>query len=185
MQIGGIANQWRNNIMAWIKYKENCVINSDRILDIGIAVRTVYPKGNPEWLIRFHDGDKNQFLIGPFDSREECENNFKYLIGSLSNGMSYIDFANVPQNRIPMNEKYLLGKGFLKEVDEDLALEGFVTPNERIIVGSHRPYKTFPYDWFVIVKNQSMNDNIGSLDFAYVDQFETFLKLCGVDYEGK
>ena len=33
--------------MAWIKYKENCVINSDRILDIGIAVRTVYPKGNP------------------------------------------------------------------------------------------------------------------------------------------
>ena len=67
--------------MAWIKYKENCVINSDRILDIGIAVRTVYPKGNPEWLIRFHDGDKNQFLIEPFDSREECENNFKYLIG--------------------------------------------------------------------------------------------------------
>ena len=139
MQIGGIANQWRNNIMAWIKYKENCVINSDRILDIGIAVRTVYPKGNPEWSIRFHDGDKNRFLIEPFDSREECENNFKYLIESLSNGMSYIDFANVPQNRIPMNEKYLLGKGFLKEVDEDLALEGFVSPNERIIVGSHRP----------------------------------------------
>ena len=93
--------------------------------------------------------------------------------------------ANVPQNRIPMNEEYLLDRGFLKEVDEELALAGFVTPNERIIVGSHRPYKTFPYDWFVIVKNQSMNDNIGSLDFAYVDQFETFLKLCGVDYEGK
>mgnify|MGYP004657038689 CR=1 FL=1 len=100
-------------------------------------------------------------------------------------GRDIYGLTNAQQNRIPMNEEYLLGKGFLKEVDEELALEGFVAPNERIIVGSHRPYKTFPYDWFVIVKDQNMNDDIGSLDFAYVDQFETFLKICGVDYGRK
>lgn len=173
--------------MAWIKYKENCVINSDRILDIGIAVRTVYPKGNSEWSIRFHDGDKNQFLIEPFNSREECEKNFKYLIESLSNGMPYIDMTKVLQNlkgRVPMTEEYLVNKGFVKNFDELLSLEDFVSPNKQITVRNYYTNRPSPYDWYVHVDNQSM-DTIGSLDLAYVDEFESFLKLCGVDYGEK
>lgn len=170
--------------MAWIKYNEDCVINSDRILDIWITSEEANSKGNLEWVINFRDCRGCQFAIETFNSKEECEKYFNYII-ELIDTKSYIDLTNAKQNRIPMNEEYLLSKGFLKEVDEKLALEGFVTPNERIIVGSHRPYKTFPYDWFVIVKDQSLNDDIGSLDFAYVDQFETFLKICGVDYGEK
>ena len=184
---------WQNNtdggilFMAWIKYKENCAVNSDRISDISIVSTKVYPKGNLEWAINFRDCEGYQFTIESFDSKEDCEQVFNYIVEAIGT-KSYIDLTkglpNLNEHTL-MTEEYLLNKGFLKEVDNELALEGFVSPNNRIIVGSHHPLKTFPYDWYVIVKKRDMNDDIGTLDFAYVDQFETFLKLCGVDYGEK
>ena len=60
----------------------------------------------------------------------------------------------------------------------------FVSPNKQISVLNYYTNRPSPYDWYVHVDNQSM-DTIGSLDLAYVDEFESFLKLCGVDYGEK
>lgn len=88
----------------------------------------------------------------------------------------------------PMNEEYLLSKGFLKGSDDDsdddfdysFDSETFISSNRQIMVQRYQVAKAFPYGWFMLVKNRDMED-IGSLDFIYVEQFESFLKLCGIE----
>lgn len=80
----------------------------------------------------------------------------------------------------PMTEEYLLDKGFTKVFDDILNIENFVSSNKQIIVWNNYTIRQHPYDWYVHMGNQDM-DTIGSLNFAYVDEFETFLKLCGVE----
>lgn len=79
-----------------------------------------------------------------------------------------------------MTEEYLLDKGFAKVFDDLLNLENFVSPNKQITVWHNYTIRQRPYDWCVHVGNQDL-DTIGSLDIAYVDEFETFIKLCGVE----
>lgn len=181
--------------MAWVEFRKGKLIDSDKFSYIGVIEETVTvddTEDDGEYCIRFVCDGRN-YSTESYGSREKCEIAFRYLRYALKLGVPNIDMTSVPQlvdetsvpqDRIPMTEEYLLSKGFQKEIDEELGLEGFVTPDERIIVGSQHPYKILPYDWNVIVKNWDMND-IGSLDFAYVDQFEAFLKLCGVDYGEK
>lgn len=171
--------------MAWIKYKENCVINSDRILDIRIVSTKVYPKGDLEWAINFRDCEGCQFTIESFVSKEECEQMFNYIIEAIGT-KSYIDMTKVLQNskeRVLMTEEYLLNKGFTKDFNDLLNEESFVSLNNQVTVWRNYDNVPSPYDWYVIINK---DDNTrGSLDIAYVDEFESFLKLCGVDYGEK
>lgn len=171
--------------MAWIKYKENCAINSDRILDIHIGSTKVYPKGDLEWAINFRACEGYQFTIKTFDSKEECEQVFNYIVEAIGT-KSYIDLTKVLPNmneHILMTEEYLLDKGYLKFQHMDII--EYASPNSRIIIyhgfgATNRP----SCNWHVHVDNNSF-DSIGAMDFEYVDEFETFLKLCGVDYGEK
>jgi len=184
---------WQNNtdggilFMAWIKYKENCVVNSDRILDIRIISTKVYPKGNLEWAINFHDCGGYQSTIGSFDSKEDCEQVFNYIVEAIGT-KSYIDLTKGLPNlneHILMTEKYLLDKGFTSCQYTKMGYTEYVSPNKQIIV-RHGTGVTNrrSCNWYVHVDNNSF-DSIGTLDFEYVDEFETFLKLCGVDYGEK
>lgn len=171
--------------MAWIKYKENCAINSDRILDIYIETTKVYPKGDLEcyleWAINFRDCEGYQFTIKTFDSKEDCEQVFNYIVEAIGT-KSYIDLTKVLPNmneHFLMTEEYLLDKGFTKDFVDLLNLEYFVSPNKQISVWRNYPDTPSPYGWSALVHR---DDNTrGSLDIAYVDEFETFLKLCGVE----
>lgn len=61
----------------------------------------------------------------------------------------------------------------------------YVSPNSQIIV--HHGAKVankLSCSWHVHVSNV-YTDPIGTLDFEYLEEFETFLKLCGVDYGEK
>ena len=83
----------------------------------------------------------------------------------------------------PMTEEYLLDKGYLKFQHMDII--EYASPNSWIIIyhgfgATNRP----SCNWHVHVDNNSF-DSIGALYFEYVDEFETFLKLCGVDYGEK
>lgn len=179
--------------MAWIKYKENCVVNSDRILDIRIISTKVYPKGNLEWAINFHDCEGYQFTIGTFDSKEDCEQVFNYIVEAIGT-KSYIDLANGLPNlnehvhlneHILMTEEYLLDKGFTSYKFASMGYTEYVSPNSQIIV--HHGAKVankLSCSWHVHVSNV-YTDPIGTLDFEYLEEFETFLKLCGVDYGEK
>ena len=78
-----------------------------------------------------------------------------------------------------MTEKYLLDKGFIKDFNDLLNEEYFVGPNNQVTVWRNYDDVPSPYDWYVIINK---DDNTrGSLDIAYVDEFETFLKLCRVE----
>lgn len=78
-----------------------------------------------------------------------------------------------------MTEEYLLDKGFTKDFADLLNLEYFVSPNKQISVWRNYPDTPSPYGWSALVHR---DDNTrGSLDIAYVDEFETFLKLCRVE----
>lgn len=83
----------------------------------------------------------------------------------------------------PMSEEYLLDKGYLKF--QHMGIIEYASPNSRIIIRHGFGVTNRPScDWHVHVDNNSF-DSIGTLDFAYVDEFETFLKLCGTDYGEK
>ena len=184
---------WQNNtdggilFMAWIKYKENCVVNSDRILDIRIISTKVYPKGNLEWAINFHDCGGYQSTIGSFDSKEDCEQVFNYIVEAIGT-KSYIDLTKGLPNlneHILMTEKYLLDKGFTSCQYTKMGYTEYVSPNKQIIVHHGARVSNKPScSWHVHVSNV-YTDPIGTLDFEYLEEFETFLKLCGVDYGEK
>lgn len=173
--------------MAWIKYKENCAIKSDRILDIHIGSTKVYPKGDLEWAINFRDCEGYQFTIKTFDSKEECEQVFNYIVEAIST-KSYIDLTKVLPNmneHILMTEEYLLDKGFTSCQYTKMGYTEYVSPNNQIIVQHGARVSNRPScSWHVHVSNV-YTDTIGTLDFEYLDEFETFLKLCGVDYGEK
>lgn len=100
---------------------------------------------------------------------------------NLSGTVEILHKADAPERQL-MTEEYLLNKGFTKIFNDLLNIEDFVSPNKQIAVWRNYTIRQHPYDWYVHVGNQDL-DTIGSLDFAYVDEFETFLKLCGADYE--
>lgn len=78
-----------------------------------------------------------------------------------------------------MTEEYLLDKGFTKDFNDLLNEEYFVGPNNQVTVWRNYNNVPSPYDWYVIINNDDKTR--GSLDIAYVDEFETFLKLCRVE----
>ena len=75
----------------------------------------------------------------------------------------------------PMTEEYLLDKGYSKSLH--MGTIEYISSNSQIIV-RHGPGVTNrpTCNWHVHVDNYSF-DSIGSLDFEYVDEFESFLKL--------
>ena len=78
-----------------------------------------------------------------------------------------------------MTEEYLLGKGFTKDFNDLLNEEYFAGPNNQVTVWRNYDNVPSPYVWYAIINK---DDNTrGSLDIAYVDEFETFLKLCRVE----
>lgn len=79
----------------------------------------------------------------------------------------------------PMTEEYLLDKGYSKYLYMD-TIE-YISSNSQIIV-RHGPGVTNrpSCSWHVHVDNYSF-DSIGSLDFEYIEEFESFLKLCGIE----
>lgn len=181
--------------MAWVEFRKGKLIDSDKFSYIGVIEETGTvddTEDDGEYCIRFVCDGRN-YSTESYGSREKCEIAFRYLRYALKLGVSNIDMTSVPQlvdetsvpqDRIPMTEEYLLNKGFTKDIDELLEVEEFFSPNNQIMVRHHDTNRLSPYNWYVHVDNQSM-DTIGSLDFAYVDQFEAFLKLCGVDYGEK
>lgn len=100
---------------------------------------------------------------------------------NLSGEVEILHKADAPERQL-MTEEYLLNKGFTKIFNDLLNIEDFVSPNKQIAAWRNYTIRQHPYDWYVHVGNQDL-DTIGSLDFAYVDEFESFLKLCGADYE--
>lgn len=78
-----------------------------------------------------------------------------------------------------MTEKYLLDKGFIKDFNDLLNEEYFVGLNNQVTVWRNYDNVPSPYDWYVIINKDDKTR--GSLDIAYVDEFETFLKLCRVE----
>lgn len=89
--------------------------------------------------------------------------------------------------QVPMTEEYLLDKGFIKDFDETTSLTRFDSPNKKISVWFHPPRIQSPYNCYVHIVDYVNNfrEIRGSLEIAYVDEFEAFLKLCGVDYGEK
>lgn len=169
--------------MAWVKHKENRILNLNRITDIGVG--QLYNSNDKlEWFIIFRDNNENQCTSRPYISKEECEKALSCLIESLSRDVPYIDMTNISQDRIHMTEEYLLSKGFTenKDTTRNFVAE-LVSSNKQIIVRQGYTNK-LSCNWYVHVDNQSM-DTIGSLDFEYIDEFESFLKLCGVSYGEK
>ena len=176
--------------MAWVEFRKGKLINSDKFSYVAVIEETCTDDDddNGEYYIRFVcDGKK--YSTESYSSKEDCEIAFRYLQHALKIGESNIDITSVSQlvnmtsiseERVPMTEEYLLNKGFTKDFDELLEVEEFFSPNKQIMVRHHDTNRLPPYNWYVHVDNQSM-DTIGSLDFAYVDEFETFIKLCGVE----
>lgn len=101
------------------------------------------------------------------------------LDGTDAFGEIKIWHKETPERQL-MTEEYLLNKGFTKVFNVLLNIDNFVSPNKQITVWNNYIVRQHPYDWYVHVSNQNM-DNIGLLDFVYVDQFETFLKFCGIE----
>lgn len=78
-----------------------------------------------------------------------------------------------------MTEEYLLGKGFTKDFNDLLNEEYFAGPNNQVTVWRNYDNVPSPYVWYAIINK---DDNTrGSMDIAYIDEFETFLKLCRVE----
>ena len=92
----------------------------------------------------------------------------------------------IPKQQL-MTEEYLLDKGFIKDFDETTSLTRFDSPNKKISVWFHPPRIQPPYNCYVHIVDYINNfrEIRGSLEIAYVDEFESFLKLCKVDYEEK
>lgn len=86
--------------------------------------------------------------------------------------------TNVPERQL-MTEEYLLGKGFTKDFNDLLNEEYFAGPNNQVTVWRNYDNVPSPYVWYAIINK---DDNTrGSMDIAYIDEFETFLKLCRVE----
>lgn len=78
-----------------------------------------------------------------------------------------------------MTEEYLLGKGFTKDFNDLVNEEYFAGPNNQVTVWRNYDNVPSPYVWYAIINK---DDNTrGSMDIAYIDEFETFLKLCRVE----
>lgn len=78
----------------------------------------------------------------------------------------------------PITEEYLLDNGFTKDFSDLLNEEYFVGPNNQVTVWRNYDNVPSPYDWHAIINN---DDNTrDSMDIAYVDEFESFLKLCRI-----
>lgn len=168
--------------MAWIKHNENKILNLCKITNIRVG-QLYGSNGKLEWFIIFQD-DESQCTSHPYISKEECEKALSYLIDALNRGLPYIDMTNISQDRIHMTKEYLLDNGFVESKDTTrIFVAELVSSNKQIIVRQGCTNKLL-CNWYVHVDNQSM-DTIGSLDFEYVDEFESFLKLCGVDYGEK
>ena len=92
----------------------------------------------------------------------------------------------IPKQQL-MTEEYLLDKGFIKDFDETTSLTRFDSPNKKISVWFHPHRIQPPYNCYVHIVDYINNfrEIRGSLEIAYVDEFESFLKLCKVDYEEK
>ena len=79
----------------------------------------------------------------------------------------------------PMTEEYLLNKGYSKYLYTS-TIE-YISSNSQIMVRHGHGVTNSPScNWHVHVDNHSF-DSIGSLDFEYIEEFESFLKLCGVE----
>lgn len=170
--------------MAWVKCKENRILNLNRITDIGVG--QLYSSNDKlEWFIIFRDGDENQCPSHPYISKEECEKDFNYLIDALNRGLPYIDITNISQcftNRNHIDTSYLFNKGFIEDQNTAIAFVAkYVSSNKQHIIVKCGVSNRSLCNWNVSVYDQYMNI-IGSLDFKYVDEFESFLKLCNVDY---
>lgn len=100
------------------------------------------------------------------------------LDGTTFDGDVGILHKETPERQL-MTEEYLLDKEFTKDFDDLLNEEYFVSPNKQISVWHSYDNVPSPYDWYAIINK---DDNTrGSMDIAYVDEFETFLKLCRVE----
>lgn len=88
----------------------------------------------------------------------------------------------IPKQQL-MTEEYLLDKGFIKDFDETTSLTRFDSPNKKISVWFHPHRIQPPYNCYVHIVDYINNfrEIRGSLEIAYVDEFESFLKLCGVE----
>lgn len=98
---------------------------------------------------------------------------------NLSGEVEILHKADAPERQL-MTEEYLLNKGFTKDFDDLLNCEYFVGPNEQITMWRN-DYTNVPspYGWFALIDK---GDNTrGSMDIAYVDEFERFIKLCRVE----
>lgn len=162
--------------MAWIKYNENKILNLCKITNIRVG-QLYGSNGKLEWFIIFQD-DESQCTSHPYISKEECEKALSYLIDALNRGLPYIDMTNISQDRIHMTKEYLLDKGF---VTCQNTIARYVTSNKQYIIVRHGASDRPSCNWYVHVDNEDLN-TIGSLDFEYIDEFESFLKLCGVEY---
>lgn len=104
------------------------------------------------------------------------------LDGTADYGEVEILHQATPERQL-MTEEYLLGKGFTKDFNDLLNEEYFVGSNNQVTVWRNYDNVPSPYDWYAIINK---DDNTrGAMDIAYVDEFETFLKLCRVDYGEK
>lgn len=134
------------------------------------------------------DGEEFKFVMSDENKavvlEEEKESGRKWLWSFNLDGTycgdetEVLHKADAPERQL-MTEEYLLNKGFTKDFDDLLNCEYFVDPNNQVTVWRNYDNVPSPYDWYVIINK---DDNTrGSLDIAYVDEFETFLKLCRVE----
>lgn len=133
-------------------------------------------------------GCKLKFIMSDENEARLLENNnttgrqyiWSYkLDGTTFDGKVGVLYKETPKRQL-MYEEYLLTKGFIKKFDDILNIERFVSLNKRITVWNDYTVRQHPYDWYVHVSSPDM-DTVGILDFAYIDEFETFLKFCGIE----
>lgn len=77
--------------------------------------------------------------------------------------------------------EYFKSIGFVTDVvsyilDDDDAVQ-MHSKDHRINVANFESNSQSPYDWIIHVDNADF-ETIGTLDCAYVEEFEAFLKLC-------
>lgn len=131
------------------------------------------------------DGEEFKFIMSDENKAVVSEERRKCVWCYNLDGTSYegktkvLHKADAPERQL-MTEEYLLGKGFTKEFDDLLNCEYFASPNEQITMwrNDHTNVPS-PYEWFALI-NKGDNTR-ASMDIAYVDEFETFIKLCGVE----
>lgn len=170
--------------MAWVKINENRILNLRRITDIRVD-QLYSSNGKLEWFIIFLDNNENQCTSHPYISKKECEKDFNYLIETLTRNIPYIDIINIlqdPTDRVHMTKEYLIDKGFSAYKDTVRNFTANYVSSGKLISVQYGASNRPSCNWHVHIDNNSFaSDSIGSLDFEYVDEFESFLKLCEIE----